>query len=64
VPDRYWNIFGVLLVLSALVAAHPVRPSTATAFEQQLVIAWQSMADRPLPCIGFEAGCASAMTMP
>jgi hypothetical protein len=64
VSDRYWNIFGMLLVLSVLVAAHPLRPSAAAAVEEHLVTAWQKMADSPLPCDGFEVGCATALTMP
>ena len=63
-PDRYWNIFGALMVLSVLVAAHPLRPSAAAAFEERLATAWQTMADKPTPCYGFEPGCVSTLAIP
>ena len=64
VPDRYGIIFGALMVLTALLAAHPLRPSAAAAFEARLATAWQTMAEMPFPCEDLQPRCTAEMAIP
>jgi hypothetical protein len=63
-PDRYWHIMGLLLVLTVVAATHPLRPQQATAFGEELAVAWQNMAET-MPCAdGLQVGCAMPIGLP
>jgi hypothetical protein len=43
-PSDIWNALGALLITTALLAAHPIRPATAERISDQILVNWNEMA--------------------
>ncbi len=56
-PNELWNVIGALLIATAMLATHPLKPAVAERLETQFAMNWgqvQQMEDAcpaDVPCL-------------
>ena len=43
-PDELWNAVGALLIATAMLATHPIRPAVGQRIESQIAMNWSESA--------------------
>jgi len=55
VPNELWNAVGVLLIVTATLVSHPVKPAVAQRIETQMAMNWaqtaQDVCTGNVPCL-------------
>jgi len=57
VPNELWNAVGALLIATAVLATHPIKPAVAERIETQIAMNWnelqqeQGTCPADLPCL-------------
>ncbi|MGH6973637.1 MAG: hypothetical protein ACRED7_09245 [Stellaceae bacterium] len=54
-PNELWNAVGALLIVTAMLASHPVKPAVAQRIETQIAMNWaqtaQEVCTSNTPCL-------------
>lgn len=54
-PNELWNAVGALLIATAVLASHPVKPAVAQRIETQMAMNWaqtaQDVCTGTAPCL-------------
>ncbi|MGH6983545.1 MAG: hypothetical protein ACREEI_04890 [Stellaceae bacterium] len=54
-PNELWNAVGALLIVTAMLASHPVKPAVAQRIETQIAMNWaqtaQEVCTGKTPCL-------------
>jgi hypothetical protein len=60
VPTELWNAIGALLIVTAMLATHPIKPAVAQRIESQIAMNWtevqkeQATCPADLPCFPIQ----------
>jgi len=55
VSNDFWNVVGALLIVTAMLTSHPVKPAVAQRIETQMAMNWaqtaQDICTGDAPCL-------------
>lgn len=49
-PTELWNAIGALLIATAMLATHPIRPAVADRIESQFAMNWNELQKEQATC--------------
>lgn len=50
VPNELWNVVGALLIATAMLATHPIKPAVAQRIETRIAMNWRQLQQSPTVC--------------
>lgn len=59
--NELWNALGALLIVTAMLATHPVKPAVAQRIENQIALNWGQLAMAQTTC---PAGVSCVIPIP
>jgi hypothetical protein len=50
VSNELWNVVGVLLIFTAMLASHPIKPAVAQRIENRIAMNWDQLETAKTTC--------------